>query len=86
MEIKQAEVQGEIGTGYEGPQKGLFQCSNCEYFRAGSCGQPTMMERSKLPKTENGRPIVSPEGCCEYIHRKGKSFKAGKRIFKRGDK
>lgn len=71
MEIKASQVKGEAGTGYEGPDKGLFQCQNCEYFRNGSCGNELMMERSKLPKTENGRVIVSPEGCCEYIDRVG---------------
>ena len=71
MEIDSKHVHGEPGTGYEGPEKGLFACKNCEYFSNGSCGQVTMMERSTLPKTAAGRPKVSPDGCCEYIERKG---------------
>ena len=72
-QIDSSKVKGEVGTGYEGPNgKGPFSCSNCEYFRNGSCGQETMMDRSKLPKTENGRVVVDPNGCCEYVDRLGK--------------
>lgn len=70
IQIDSSHVKGEPGTGYEGPEKGPFSCSNCEYFSKGSCGQSTMMERSKLPKTENGRVVVDPQGCCEYVDRK----------------
>jgi hypothetical protein len=70
--IDSSQVKGEAGTGYEGPENGPFSCANCEYFRAGSCGQKTMMERSSLPRTENDRVIVDPNGCCEYVHRKSK--------------
>jgi hypothetical protein len=45
-----------------------------------------MMERSKLPKTENGRVVVSPDGCCEYIDRgKTKSNRPGKRVMGKKD-
>lgn len=72
--IDSSEVKGEPGTGYEGPDgKGPFNCGNCEYFKNGSCGQKTMMERSKLPKTENGRVQVNAEGCCEYVSRVSKA-------------
>jgi hypothetical protein len=76
MAIDASAVNGEPGTGYEPPEgKGPFQCSNCEYFRDGSCGQKTMRERSKLPRVEDGRVKVDPAGCCEYIDRRdpGKS-------------
>lgn len=68
--IDQSQIHGEADTGYEGPQNGPFQCSNCEYFSAGSCGQKIMMEKSKLPRVDGGRVQVSPKGCCEYIERK----------------
>ena len=75
-QIDSSHVKGEVGTGYEGPDnKGPFSCSNCEYFHHGSCGQETMMERSKLPRTENGRVVVDPQGCCEYVDRLGGSSK-----------
>ena len=72
MEIIASEVHGESGTGYEGAEGGPFRCGNCEYFRSGSCGQKTMMERSKLPRVDGGRVKVDADGCCEYISR-GKS-------------
>src|ERR1035438_9665839 len=71
IQIDSSHVNGEAGTGYEGPEKGPFSFSNCEFYSKGSCGQSTMMERSKLPKTENGRVVVDPGGCCEYVNRKG---------------
>lgn len=70
--INSSEVKGEPGTGYEARgDKGPFQCSNCEYFDAASksCGQQTMMSKSKQLKLENGRIKVDPEGCCEYQDR-----------------
>lgn len=71
--VDQDEINGEPGTGYEDPEgKGLFECQNCEYYEAGSCGQETMMEKSKRPKTTEGRVKVSATGCCEYISRIGK--------------
>ena len=72
IQIDSSKVKGEPGTGYEPPAgKGAFQCSNCNYFRSGTCGQATMMERSKQPRAADGRVQVDPEGCCEYIERKG---------------
>jgi hypothetical protein len=76
IQIDSSHVKGEAGTGYEGPEKGPFSCSNCEFYSKGSCGQSTMMERSKLPKTENGRVVVDPGGCCEYVNRKGEKKEA----------
>lgn len=76
QQIDSTQVQGEPGTGYEGPEKGPFECSNCEYFN-GTCGQKTMMARSRLPKTPEGRVKVDPKGCCEYVERKGKETKRG---------
>lgn len=74
--VIQSQVKGEPGTGYEGP-KGLgeFECENCEYFDAktSSCGQKTMMAKSKQPRLPNGRVKVDPEGCCEYVDRVGRS-------------
>ena len=70
MEIDSSRVNGESGTGYEGPDgKGPFACHNCEYFRDGSCGQVTMMKVSKLPRTQDGRVVIDPLGCCEYVER-----------------
>ena len=83
MQIDASQVKGESGTGYEGPQKGPFSCSNCEYFNAGSCGQKTMMAESKRPRVAGGRVQVDPEGCCEYIDRIGPLGKnrPGKRMM-----
>lgn len=70
IQIDSSQVHGEIGTGYEGADgKGPFACHNCTYFRNGSCGQSTMMEVSKQPRTENGRVVVDSLGCCEYVER-----------------
>lgn len=72
IQIDSSKVKGEPGTGYEAPDgRGPFQCSNCNYFRGGSCGQATMMERSKQPRVDGGRVKVDPAGCCEYVERKG---------------
>lgn len=76
--IDSSKVKGEPGTGYEPPAgKGPFNCGNCGYFNASdsSCGQKTMMERSKQPRTGAGRVQVDPEGCCEYVERKGSAQK-----------
>ena len=71
--INEAAIKGEKGTGYEGPEGGLFRCGNCTYFNASSdsCGQKDMMEKSKRPKLPSGRVEVEADGCCEYIERKG---------------
>lgn len=84
MDIEQSAVKGDVGTGYEPPAgKGAFQCSNCEYFKADSCGQKLMMERSKQPKLPNGRIKVDSNGCCEYIERIG-SKQPKRNCLKRG--
>jgi len=68
-EVKQSSVLGEEGTGYEGPEGGPFECENCTFFDADtvSCGQKDMMAKSKRPKIPNGRVVVHPEGCCEWV-------------------
>lgn len=72
MAIEKSLIQGEPDTGYEGPEGGPFACHNCEYFREdGSCGQKTMMAKSQQPRTRDGRVVVDPDGCCEYIERPG---------------
>ena len=76
--INSASVKGEPGTGYEpGGDKGEFECENCRYFRMmdHSCGQKDMMRRSKLERTDEGRVLVDPEGCCEYVDRVGRKDK-----------
>lgn len=73
VQIDSSHVKGESGTGYEGPEGGTFACHNCEYFKAGSCGQSTMMKVSKLPRVDGGRVKVAPDGCCEYVDRIGKA-------------
>lgn len=68
------EIQGEPGTGYEGPNDlGEFECENCAYFDAASssCGQATMKAKSKQPRLANGRVQVDPEGCCGFVKRIG---------------
>jgi hypothetical protein len=72
VQINQGSIKGEPGTGYEGPEGGTFSCGNCEYFKNAdsSCGQKDMMEKSKRPKTSEGRVKVESEGCCEYVERK----------------
>lgn len=76
MDIDQAAVKGEPGTGYEGPEKGPFACHNCEYFN-GTCGQKVMMAQSQLPKADDGRVQVDRDGCCEYVDRTGKKKSGG---------
>ena len=72
LEIDSSKVKGEAGTGYEAPDgKGAFECANCRYFSAGTCGQSTMTRVSNLPRAKNGRIEVDPHGCCEYVDRKG---------------
>lgn len=71
MEVDQAAIQGEEGTGYEGPEKGPFECSNCEYFKNDYCHNKLMMARSQRPKGKTGEVQVEPNGCCEYIERVG---------------
>jgi hypothetical protein len=66
VQINQQAVKGEPGTGYEGPEYGPFSCSTCEYFKDNSCGQKDFMEKSKRPKTPEGRVKVEAEGCCVY--------------------
>jgi hypothetical protein len=81
--IDQSQIKGEKFTGYEGPAKGPFACSNCSYFEAGSCGQKTMMEKSNQPRADDGRVKVDPKGCCEFISRVGKKSdpnRPGRRI------
>jgi hypothetical protein len=78
MLINVAAIKGETGTGYEpSAGKGPFACNNCEYFRSGdsSCGQKDMFKYSRLPRTnKDARPIVDPEGCCEFVERMGNAF------------
>lgn len=73
MEINQSAIHGEPQTGYEGPEKGPFECANCEYFRKSdnSCGQKDMMAHSKRAKLKDGRVKVEPKGCCEFVSRIG---------------
>jgi hypothetical protein len=74
--VNQSAILGEPGTGYEGPDgKGEFECENCSFFDEDtvSCGQADMVAKSKRPKIENGRVVVHPEGCCEYVKRIGKT-------------
>lgn len=71
-------VKGEPFTGFEMPQgNGEFECENCEYYDEDtvSCGQSTMMAKSTRPKLPNGRVIVHPEACCEFVNRIGKKDK-----------
>lgn len=72
VKINAAAIKGQPGTGYEGPEDGPFSCSTCEYFRPGenSCGQKDFMEKSKRPKTSEGRIKVEPKGCCIYHEKK----------------
>ncbi len=68
LQINSASVHGEPGTGYEGPEEGPFSCSTCEYFKKedNTCGQQDVTEKSKRPKTDEGRVRVDPKGCCIY--------------------
>lgn len=72
--VKQSQVRGEPGTGYENGKLGEFECENCSWFSSSdsSCGQATMVRISKQPRLPSGRVKVDPEGCCSYVHRIGK--------------
>lgn len=73
VKVDQSAIKGEAGTGYEAPAgKGLFACSNCNYFSAGLCSQPIMMRVSKLPRNGAGKVLVDSAGCCEYVERAGR--------------
>jgi hypothetical protein len=72
-------IQGEAKTGYS--EDGPFRCGACEYFRAGSCGQSTMMAESTRKKTKDGRILVSADGCCTYFQKAKKEHKVGKRMM-----
>jgi hypothetical protein len=77
VNVVQAEIRGESGTGFEkGASKGPFECGNCRYFDGDSCGQKTMMARSKQPNLASGRILVDSDDCCEYVDRMGR--KGGK--------
>lgn len=79
IQINTSAVKGEPGTGYEGPDgKGDFECGNCEYFDSDSvsCGQKDMMKLSKRPKLKDGRVVVHPDGCCEYVSRMADDYNA----------
>lgn len=88
LQIVTSQTHGEPGTGYEGPDKGPFECGNCEYFRStdNSCGQKTMMERSKRERTKDKRVKVEAKGCCEYIERIGKKLRKVARNWIKGGK
>jgi hypothetical protein len=73
-------IKGEGGTGYEpsvvnGKNMGHFDCDNCHFFKAGTCGHPEMIARAKKAGVElkDGRRPVDPEGCCEFVDRVGRS-------------
>lgn len=73
VHINQFAIKGEKGTGFEERgNKGPFECGNCEYFKNNSCGQKDMLEKSKRPRTKDGRVKVDADDCCEYIERTGK--------------
>lgn len=79
MDIDQAAVKGEPGTGFEERgDKGPFECGNCGYFREGLCHQKIMMARSTRPKNAQGLVQVGSADCCEYVERIGSSTKARK--------
>lgn len=91
MLIDISSIRGESGTGFEkSGDKGEFECGNCYYFRDGSCGQKIMMEKSKQPRTADGRVKVDEEDCCEFVRRMGreepeeKAETSGLRDVKRG--
>lgn len=76
--ITTSAVRGEPGTGYESPGKlGEFECENCKYFTAkdNGCGQKDMKKKSKRKRLQDGRVLVEPEGCCEYVWRVGRKDK-----------
>jgi hypothetical protein len=72
VHINQFAIKGEPGTGFEKRgKKGEFTCRNCEYFKDNSCGQKDMIAKSTQP-LKNGRRVVEPLDCCEYVDRVGK--------------
>lgn len=78
-DVDQSEIQGEPGTGYEDGAGGPFACHNCNYFDSSSrsCGQSIMMKKSQLQRDPSGRPIVDPNGCCEYVDRQNGAAPGG---------
>jgi len=60
---------------YSGPGGRDPQTPNMAEKGQGSCGQPTMVQVSRQLKTPDGRVEVDPEGCCEYVDRKGSAKK-----------
>jgi hypothetical protein len=60
---------------YSGPGGRDPQTPNMAEKGQASCGQPTMVQLSRQPKTPDGRVEVDPEGCCEYVDRKGSAKK-----------
>ncbi len=72
--VRQSAIKGEAGTGYEGPERGPFECGNCEYFKVADsgCDQKDMKARSKRKRLLDGRVLVEKEGCCEFIDRVGR--------------
>lgn len=71
MTIDSTKVKGEPGTGFETGADGPFNCGNCNFFDGSSCGQSTMMKRSKRPRVKGHRVKVAADDCCEYVDRKG---------------
>ena len=65
------DIQGEPGTGYEARGNlGAFECANCVHYDRGLCHQPTMVEKSDLPR-QDGFPHVDPGGHCAFNERWG---------------
>jgi hypothetical protein len=69
-----------IGTqiaGYAGPEKAPFKCANCIHYhvtRDGAvehtCDHPVVKkdaDAGNIKKTEDGKPVISPQGCCTYF-------------------
>jgi hypothetical protein len=74
--VRQSAIKGEPGTGYESPgDLGEFECENCRYFdeRDNGCDQADMKAKSKRKRLRDGRILVEPEGCCEYVDRMGRT-------------
>jgi len=73
-EINEASIKGEPGTGFEMPeQRGDFHCWNCEYYDDSviGCDQKDMKEKSKRPRLADGKVLVHPYACCEFVERTG---------------
>jgi hypothetical protein len=72
--IDERFIKGEPHTGFEkAGTLGEFECGNCSFMQNdGGCDHPMMMKYSTQPRLENGRVIVQPEDCCEYVDRVGK--------------